>query len=131
MFAVKAKSETNLHRPIKGYDLEKIFCLKEARMVGNDMTVRYKNNWFQLEKKQPTLIFPKNKIEVWENLKGEITLHLRECRLDAKRLQEKPIPLKRRKELKPKTIWIPPANHPWRQYKKRDISILAKSDISI
>lgn len=121
-FSVKAKSESNLHRTTKGYDLEQIFCLKEERMIHSDMTVRYKNNWYQLERKQPTLIFPKNMIEVRESLNGEITFHIRVCKLNAKRLAEKPI--QKRKEIKPKTTWIPPANHPWRNNQKRDISIL-------
>lgn len=124
MFAVSAKNETNLHRPIIGYDLEQIFCLKEERNVTSDMTVRYKNKWFQLEKKQPTLIFPQNKIEVWESLNREITFHIRKCQLNVKKLEEKPVKVKDIKEVKPKIIWTPPANHPWRQYQKRDISIL-------
>lgn len=123
-FAVKAKSETNLHRPFKGYDLDKIFCLKEKRSVANDMTVRYKSNLFLLEKKQPTLIFPKNKIGVWESLDGEITFHLRDCKLNMKKIDERPIKLSNIKEVKEKTAWIPPANHPWRNYQKRDISTL-------
>jgi hypothetical protein len=123
-FAVPPKSEANLHRPIKGYNLEQIFCLKEERSINNDMTVRYKNNWFQLEEKQPTLIFPRNKIEIWENLNGEISFHIRECQLNIRKLEAKPIKIKETKEVKPKTAWTPPANHPWRNYQKSDISIL-------
>ena len=126
MFAVVAKNETDLHRQITGYNLERIFCLKEKRHINCDMTVRYKNNWFQLEKKQPTLIFPKNTIEVWESLDREITFHLKECKLNAMKLAAKPLKIKEIQEAKPRKVWIPPVNHPWRNYQKRDISILAK-----
>ena len=120
-FAVLAKSKTNLHRPLKGYNLDRIFCLKEERYVANDMTIRYKSNLFLLRKKQPTLIFPKNKIEVWESLEGEITFHIRKCQLNFRKIAERPIKIE---EVKEKTVWIPSANHPWRNYQKRDISIL-------
>lgn len=123
MFAVKAKSESDLHRSIAGYNFEEIFSIKERRIVHFDMTIRYKNNWFQLEKKQPTLIFPKNIIEVHESLNKEITFHIRACKLNVKKLTEKPI--QKRKEVKYRIPWIPPANHPWRNNQKRDISILA------
>ena len=125
MFAVKAKSETNLHRKIDGYDLNQIFCLKEKRNVNSDMTVRYKNNWFQLDKKQATLIFPKNTVEVRESLTGEVNLYLRNCKLNVIKLEAKPIKISKiTKEVKPKITWVPSANHPWRKYQKRDISIL-------
>lgn len=135
MFALIAKNNTDLHRQMIGYDLDKIFFVKEKRNINCDMTVRYKNSWFQLEAKQPTLIFPKNTIEVWESVDGEITFHLRECNLNASRLEAKPIKIKEVKDRKAKTVWIPPANHPWRSfknnYRKRDISILEKRDILI
>ena len=123
-FAVLAQSESDLHRSFKGYNLDRIFCLKGVRNIANDMTVRYKNNLFLLEKKQPTLIFPKNKIEVWESLDGEITFHLRDYQINIRKIDERPIKLSNTKEIKVKTAWIPPANHPWRNYQKRDISIL-------
>lgn len=123
-FSVAPKSETDLHRPLKGYDLDEIFCLKEERNINCDMTVRYKTNWYQLLRKQPTLIFPKNTIEVWENLNHEISFHIRKCKLNAVKLEQKPIKIKEILEVREKTIWIPPANHPWRNKEKRDISIL-------
>ena len=123
-FAVEAKNKTNLHQQIIGCNLEQIFCIKKERNINCDMTIRYRNDWFQLEKKQPTLIFPRNTIEVWEDLRGEITFHIRECKLSAKKIEEKPMKINERKEIKQKNVWIPPANHPWRKYQKRDISIL-------
>lgn len=129
MFAVTAKNDVDLHRPIIGYDLDSIFCLKENRKINCDMTVRYKSSWFQLQAKQPTLIFPKNIIEVRESLKGEVTFHLRKSQLKANKLAFRPLKATTTKEAKTKTVWIPPAGHPWRNYRnnyqKRDISILA------
>jgi transposase len=130
-FSVVAQSENNLHRPLKGYNLDQVFCLKEERSVNKDMTIRYRTGWFQLEKKQPTLIFPKNTIEVWESLDQEITFHLRKCRLNAVRLDAKPIRIKEKKEAKERKVWKLTPAHPWLNNKKRDISTLEESDILI
>jgi transposase len=130
-FAVTSQDETNLHRPIEGYDLDQAFCLKEERNINSDMTVRYKNSWFQFEKKQPTLIFPKNTIEVWESLDQKITFHLRKCQLNAIKLEAKPIRIKEKKEVKERKVWKLTPAHPWLNNKKRDISTLEESDILI
>lgn len=132
-FSVKAKENGNLHRSINGYIFDDIFCLKEERKINNDMTVQYKNRWLQIEKKQSTIVKPKEIVEVWEKLNGTITIILRKTKLNHTELLNKPIKKILLKERIEKTPWIPPKDHPWRNItkSKSDISILEKSDISI
>ena len=122
-FAVVAKKEANLHRSLRGYELNRIFCLKEERKVKNDLTIQYKNQWFQISPKQPTIVNPGTIVTVEEGLRGEITISLRKCVLKhtsiskeqrerEKQIQQKPV------EIKPRVQWIPPQTHPWRMKQK-------------
>lgn len=130
-FAVKAREAHNRHRSLDGYDLDARLVTKEERTVNQDYTIQYRTRWFQLDKKQPTLVFPKNKVTVSEHFTGSITLVLRMAALAYTEIPKQPEkPPKERRQLPlPKQPWIPPANHPWRQYKhkKQDLSILVKT----
>ena len=137
-FAEGAKSKTDLHQSIDGYELNNIFCLKEDRKINNDFTVAYKTKWLQLTKNQPTIIYPKETVQVWQHLDGAITIHQNKSTLNFKEVPQrpqKPIVEKRKEEEKSQIPWTPPVNHPWKKfilvYKKSDISKLQKSDISI
>lgn len=117
-FAVAAREKTNLHRPLAGEDLERIFTIREVRILCHDFTLAYRGQWYQLEKKQPTLVFPKNNITVETDCDGQISFYLRRSRLNvypiAKRLEQpKPIKVVRKASQKP---WVPAVDHPWRTY---------------
>lgn len=115
-FAVEPQEKTNLHRGIEGYQLEEIFNLREERILTNDFTLQYHNQWFQLMKKQPTLVFPKNIITVVRYLDGTVKLKLRTAQLN---FQEISKPIEKTKSIPIKKIkkpWIPPIDHPWRKY---------------
>ena len=118
-YAVEPKSDTNLHREMKGYDLDEILCLKETRVITSDFTLRHHNQWYQLEKKQKTLIFPRNEITVKTHLDDRVTLSIRNTKLAFYEI-DKPI---RQKETKQEIVragrkpWKPPVDHPWRNYK--------------
>ena len=120
-FAVEAKESHNVHRLLDGFNLDQILVTKEERKVNPDFTVQYKTRWFQLEKKQPTLVFPKNEIMVSEHWTGHITLSLRTAQLNWHEIAKRPerIPEEKLQSQEPKLPWIPPANHPWRQYKPK------------
>lgn len=123
-FAVEPKSETNLHEPINGYNLDNIFCLKEDRQIHSDNTVSYKTRFLQLEDKQPTIVRPKNIVTINESLNGSIEIYLRKTKLNFKELPKRPEKQNKPNILKERKTYTPPANHPWRkQYLKRDISI--------
>jgi len=135
-YAVEPKSNTNLHKEARGYDLDEILCLKETRVLTSDFTLRHKNKWYQLEKKQKTLVFPKNEITVKTRLDGEIALSIRNTRLcfhgiDKSIKKEKAKSIEQTVERKP---WKPPVDHPWRTgniFKKEEVSTLLKAELSI
>lgn len=137
-FAIDPKSPANLYRSIKGYDLNSIFCLKDERRINNDFTLRYKNKWLQLLPKQPTIIYPKETVEIRQHLDGTISIHQNRGILNFQEVSQRPQKLiieKRKEELTTQKLWIPPENHPWKKFSlkstKSDILILQKSDISI
>ena len=99
--------------------LLQIFSVQNERKVNNDYTVMFKNNFFQLQQKQPTTVYKKDKVVVEEHLDGTVTLRLREHYLDYAVLPERPkkeinikLPALTRKK---QSAYKPPADHPWRR----------------
>lgn len=120
-FSVAAKEKTDLHRKIRGYNLDDILCIKKQRILKNDFTIRYNNQWYQLQRKQPTLIFPKNIITVSEHLDKRITLSIRKVKLSFSKIFEQSrsvLKVKSQSKKINKKPWIPAVDHPWRKYNK-------------
>lgn len=80
-FAKEPADSTNVHRSIKGINLNNILCIKENRQLQNDFTILYRTRIFQLESKQGTIIRPKNDIIVNVHLDGSIRLSIRKIDL--------------------------------------------------
>lgn len=136
-FAVISKKKADLHRKLddkKIDELDKILSIQSERIINNDYTIRFKNNYYQLEEIQSTTVYKKNKVIIEEHLNGEIKICLRSAYLNYFKLPERPkreidvklVALTKRKS----SSWIPPINHPWRtQYlinKKQPIFKAAK-----
>ena len=122
-YAVEPKSNTNFHKEANGYNLDEILCIKETRTLTSDFTLRYNNIWYQLEKKQKTLIFPRNEIVVKTYLNGTINLAIRNTNLCFykidKPIREKPVQIIEKKPcLAGRQAWKPAVDHPWRNYKE-------------
>jgi len=81
-FAIPPAQKGNAHRSIEGYDLYRIFCAREERVITNDFTISYKGTIIQLIKQQPTIIRPKNRVMVCEHLDGKITICIRNTQLN-------------------------------------------------
>lgn len=136
-FAVVPKKSADLHRKLSSKQistLPKIFSVQSERRVNNDYTIRFKNNYFQLNKIQPTMVRKKDKVTIEEHLNGELKIVIRDKYLEYAKLPERP-----KKEVEvnlaalTKTIprsWKPPLNHPWRNQflinKKQPILTVAK-----
>ena len=121
-FAVQAKRKKDLHKKVDKVIKEKlpqIFSVQNQRKVHNDYTVMFKNNFFQLNRVQPTTVYKKDTIIVEEHLDGAIKLHLRDYYLDYSILPERPkkeINIKLAALTKQKqSSYKPPADHPWRK----------------
>ena len=134
-YSIEPAAGTNFHKDATGYDLDEILCIKETRILNSDFTLRYKNKWYQLEKKQKTLIFPKNEITVTTHLNGKVTLSIRTINLFFHAINK---PARREQIQSPvqsieKNPWKPPVDHPWRRqdiFKKAELSTLRKAELS-
>lgn len=70
-FAVKAADSADAHRPLmKCHRLEEIFSSRSERVVLNDHTLRYKNRYYQLEKRQPVRVGRGERVTVEKRLDG-------------------------------------------------------------
>jgi hypothetical protein len=136
-FAVIPKRRKNLHKKLDKQiekNLPQTFSIQNTRIVNNDYTIMFKNNFFQLSKKQPTTVYKKDSVIVEEHLDGQIKLCLRNKYLDYVTLPERPkkvIDIKLLALTKQEPIsYKPPIDHPWRRqylygksYKQQRISI--------
>lgn len=120
-FAVLPAKRPDLHRPLTAADtkqLPSIFSVHFFRVVMNDFTVQFKNQYFQLAQQQPVIVCRKDKILVEEHLDGGLKLKLREKELHYSVLPKRPdkaFKLKIPALPTSRPTWKPPANHPWRK----------------
>ena len=124
-FAVIPAKEGDVHKALSEIDkknLNRIFSAQSARRINNDFTIQFKNNWHQLAELQPTTIRAKDTILAEEWLDGTIHFSLREKYLNYAVLPERPKRISRQPLILTthKLNWIPPVNHPWRQYHKTE-----------
>jgi hypothetical protein len=122
-FAVVPKKEADLHRKLDTKtisQLTQIFSIQSERTVCSDYTVRFKNNYYQLQEVQPTTVYKKNTVTIEEHLNGEIKISLKNHHLNYVQLAERP-----KKEIDVKLLaltnrkqenWKPPQDHPWRRF---------------
>jgi len=112
---VLAREKGDMHRKVPaGIRLERVLCIKEQRVVRNDYTVSYEGKFYQI-------LCPvgKKQITIEKGLDNKIRLYDGNQRLKCKEI---PYRMKRywQKEEtgsdRAGKQWIPPKNHPWRQY---------------
>lgn len=120
-FAVTASQPLNMHKPLVGYNLSTIFCIKEERQVMNDFTISYKTKLIQLQKEQRTVVRPKESIMVHETLEGAIRLFLRKIELDFTFIFHRPEKKQESKRVR-EYLHKPAPDHPWRGvFRKRSV----------
>lgn len=120
-FSVVAQKKGNLHQSltkIEKENLDKIFSIRNTRIVNNDFTVRFKHLWFQLGPSQPCLVLRKDKVQIIESLDGQTFISLRDKYLNYELLPERPKKVKMKVVAlaKTKPSWKPPIGHPWRRW---------------
>jgi transposase len=121
-FAVAPRSPADYHRAPKGYDLAAIFCLEEQRSLLRDWTVRFANQFFQLEPPSKTML-ARGKVLVQRYLDGSLHFRYGEQELRYTILPQRPQPAVKATNRKPKPPGAlrnkkpgPPQNHPWRNF---------------
>ena len=124
-FSVIPRNQSNLHKEIDSKTLKQlpqIFSMQNTRKVNNDYTIMFKNNYFQLNEKQPTTVFKKDTVIIEEHLNGEIKINLKDHYLNYEVLPERP----KKKSIpvcaitRNKSYWVPPQNHPWRKFQPKE-----------
>lgn len=118
-FSRQPAKKEDYHIPVpEGLDLRTVFCFEERRTVCNDWTVQYNKRIFQIIKDNIRLPRSGDKVTVAEWLDGTIHLIYKNEELRYEELKFKPIKEPVKKVFKKKIIkkYIPPCDHPWRQY---------------
>lgn len=120
-FRVKSKKEDNFHRKMPiGINLDSILCIKNERVLRNDSTIAYNGKLYQILDKTDT-----RKLTVEEKLNGKMEITYNGVRLKYKEITERP---QKERPLvhvrKKKSKYIPPADHPWRGVKPKELSVL-------
>ena len=102
-FSVEPANPTNAHRPLlKSHKLDQILSIQAQRVVANDHTLRFQNQFFQLLKDQPVHLRPKDKITIEMRLNGSTHLQFKGRYLAFKPIAKQPYrPLGLRKPSKP------------------------------
>jgi hypothetical protein len=126
-YGVEPVRKANLHRPLNQQErkqLPAILSRHSQRVVQNDFTFRFNNQWFQLAKEQPATIRPKDRVIIEERTDNQIYIRLREKYLNYQVLQvltaKPPKPIKQpwviAASQKPtRKPYKPSADHPWRR----------------
>lgn len=121
-FAVVPQKQANLHKEISAtikQKLPQIFSVQNQRVVMNDYTIRFENQYFQLNQEQPTTVYKKDIVIIEKHLNNEIKINLKERYLNYVVLPEQP-----KKEIdiklpaltvRKQSDWKPPIDHPWRK----------------
>lgn len=121
-YAVIPKSDQNCHRKLDASTakkLDSIFSKHFVRGINNDFTVQYKSRYYQLEQIQPTTVFKMDKVLIEDRLDKTIKIKYKNHYLNFFLLPERPKKIK----LNPviltthKPNYIPPIDHPWRQFR--------------
>ena len=88
-FAVKPANRTDAHRPLlKNHKLHEILSLQTERILGNDFTIRFLNQFFQILPTKQGNLRPKSKICVEIQLDGSIHLKYRKQYLNYKTIEK-------------------------------------------
>lgn len=86
-FAKKPVSSEDAHISASAYgDLDQIFCWEYVRQIRNDFTIRFENNFYQLQKSQKTRLRTKQKVQVRRHLDDSISIWRERVKLGFEKL---------------------------------------------
>lgn len=120
-YSVIPKSNNNCHRDLDvstTMKLKSIFAKHYVRGINNDFTVQYKTKWYQLKQIQPLTVYKTDKVLIEERLNNTIEIKYKDRYLNFFELPNKPLKVNSSPIVltEHKSSWIPPEDHPWRQF---------------
>jgi hypothetical protein len=117
-FKVKPVSEVDVHQralPIR--ELNKIFCIREERMLRNDFTIAYNGKLYQIKDAIKT-----QKVAVEERLDGSLHITHRGLDLSYREIKTRPV----KENLKTPLIIerkYQPVDHPWKRLRRANVQL--------
>ena len=113
-YAVDAANKADAHRAVTlEIKLDEILCEQEDRIVGKDWCVRWKNQFFQIDRQHQALNLPTHAITIIEKTKGSILLKYKKQLLLHTAIIARPKTKQPKPEIKNNKKWKPTASHPW------------------
>jgi transposase len=113
-YAVSAKKQQDLHRAVDAQmKLEEVLCVQEARVVGQDWCVRWRNRWLQIERCHAALKLPDKRVLVKQRGDGMLIVEHKAERLTCRELRHRPTATRVRQPVVNNRKWKPGADHPW------------------
>lgn len=121
------KSSVNAHRPLLPmHNLDKIFCLKQSRILSKNLTLQYKNVIYQIITDRQSYALRKAEVVVLETPNGTIAIeyhgkpltavpyHQMQARAEVVSSKELPVALEPKEEKR----YRPGRRHPWKRGKR-------------
>jgi len=109
-FAVIAKDKANLHTPVqKHLNLDRIFSIKNKAVLRKDFTIQYDNKFYQILESTRA-----KEVSIEEFLNGKLYIYHKDRQLKYKLIDKRPQKPKKIDMLKPKKVYIPPMDHPFK-----------------
>lgn len=126
-YAVIPKSDQDCHRRLDmstAHKLDSVFSRHYVRGINNDFTVYYKGKFYQLDEIQPTTVFKTDKVLIEERSDNTVRIKYKNCYLNFFLLPERPKKVRANPVVLTthKSNYIPPKNHPWRQFRYGNIT---------
>jgi hypothetical protein len=117
-FTVEPEEATDAHRPLPSdVDLNALFAETETRVLREDFTFRYRNEFWQIEAAEAKDLRPKQKVLIQHRLDGSVRYHCCGRSVQPTRYVA-PLPIPLLERAKPRPASLPrraPADHPWRR----------------
>ncbi len=118
-FMVEPANPRDAHRPLlQSQNLDAILSIRQERTLGNDYTLLFQGQLYQVVENQPLRIDPRAKVLVEQRLDGTIHLLFKNQYLNFKKIEGRPV----RRPARPlgkvaRERYKPPATHPWRRFR--------------
>jgi transposase len=146
-FARVPRDSQDAHRPLRRQDdLARIFTVQETRSLSKNLTLQYNRVIYQIETPRPSYALRKATVLVRENAAGQVAIEYKgkpliysvhhEQARQAEVVTSKQLSLKLdtwATDTPKRSVYVPPADHPWRRFQinPRPSKAQSKGDISI
>ncbi len=125
-FAKAPQNKVNAHRPLlPEHSLDRIFCLKEPRILSKNLTLQYKNIIYQIISERPLYAMRKAEVTVLESKDGTVAIEHRgksltavpyhQMQARAEEVSSKEIATALERKKKP---YKPGQYHPWKSARR-------------